>query len=398
MLLCLYSRHKSFYIFNMIYIRQLIESFLSEHFRLSAAGQIGITSFLLVFSLVLISFAVVLLFLRLIVPLIRWGTKRTTNLIDDILLNPKVLTAFGWCIPFFIFDAHISDCFPSASPRMLLRGIHIIVNIYGLIAIILFIAEVINIAHLFLSESKRYKDYHLGGIFQAFKIIIYCVGGIILIAMLIGQSPLNILTGLGASAAIIMLVFKDPILGFLASIQLTSNRMLKKEDWVAIEKMGINGKVEEVSLTTVKIRNFDNSISTVPPYTLVSDSFQNWSEMQQIGARRVKRSLYIDIHSIQPCTDENGNDTTNLSLFRRHVEKMIDDNPLVIKELNHLVRQLAPTPHGLPIEVWFYLSETDFQVYENLAAEFMERLIASLPLFNLRCYQALSSFDVMQQK
>lgn len=378
----------------MIYIRQFIESLLSDHFNLVGAGNKVLTSILLILSLIFFSGVAVLIFLRVVVPLMKWGTEKTPTLMDDILLNPKVLKAFGWCIPFFIFEAHASDCLPPSSPRVLLNTLHVAVNIYGLIVILLFIAELINIAHLFLSESKRYKDYHLGGIFQAFKIIVYCIGAIILIAMLIGQSPLNILAGLGASAAIMMLVFKDPILGFLASIQLTSNRMLKKEDWVAIDKLDINGKVEEVSLTTVKIRNFDNSISTVPPYTLVSDSFRNWSEMQQIGARRVKRSLYIDIHSIHSLTGENGNPTTNLSLFRQHAEKMINDNPLVIKELNHLVRQLAPTPYGLPIEVWFYLSETDFQAYENLVAEFMENLIASLPKFDLRCHQSLSSLEL----
>lgn len=378
----------------MTHIRHFIETFLNEHVQVSSTSKTGLTSLLLILALLLLSSVIVFLFLRIVVPIFKWATKKTTNPIDDILLNPKVLTAFGWCIPFFIFDAHISACLPPSTPRVMVSTIHTAINIYGLIAILLFLAEIIDIAHLFLAESKRYKDYHLGGIFQAFKVIIYCVGGIVLIALLIGQSPLNILAGLGASAAIIMLVFKDPILGFLASIQLTSNRMLKKEDWVIIDKLGINGKVEEVTLTTVKIRNFDNSISTVPPYTLVSDSFQNWSEMHQLGARRVRRNIYIDLNSISECTDEAGQPTTNLAQYRRYVERILERHPKVRTDPYRMVRLLEPTPQGLPLQVWFYLSETDFVLFEGMAAEIMEHLLTAMSTFGLRCFQMPSGKDL----
>ena len=228
------------------------------------------------------------------------------------------------------------------------------------------------------------------------------VAVIVVTAIVIGRSPLSLLAGLGATSAVMMLVFKDTISGLVAGVRLTSNNMLHKGDWITFDKAGINGVVEEMSLTTVKVRNFDNTIVTVAPTTLVSDSFQNWKGMQQSGGRRVKRVLYFDFHSIAVADDalkrhlvEQGMFTdkeltgrhVNMTLFRQYAERYIMHLEEVNPEMTLMVRQLEATTTGLPVEFYFFLREKAWVTYEHQLADIMDSIYAVVPEFGLRIYQ-----------
>jgi miniconductance mechanosensitive channel len=245
------------------------------------------------------------------------------------------------------------------------------------------------------------------------KLVVICVGVIIVISELADKDPMNIIAGFGASAAILMLVFKDTIMGLVAGVQLSINDMLRPGDWITIPKYGADGAVVEVTLTTVKVQNWDKTITTIPPYLLVSESFQNWRGMWDYGGRRVKRSVYIDMNSVAFCTKEqlaqftaNGwlqgaeqgsDEVVNLFVFRNYLEDYLRRHPRVNSNMMILVRQLQPTPQGLPLELYFFSDGTDWIPYEHLQAEVFEHLFAVMPRFGLRVFQAPAGSDFQSQ-
>ena len=351
---------------------------------------------------------------RFLMPAILKLVSKTSTRLDDYFVNVPVLRGLSHIVPGIIFYIFLPYCFPETQPGADSPLLHMVllvaVKIYITITTVMLVTAFLTNLNTFTTEQDKARNHHIVGILQFLKLICYCMGGIVVIAFLFNRSPLNLIAGLGAVATVLMLVFRDSILGLVAGIQLSANRMLKPGDWVTIKKLGIDGFVEEVSLTTVKIRNFDNTISTVPPYTLVSDSFQNWSNMFQVQARRFKRSLYIDVNSIRICSKEELGmlrrdklitkeeaeepDAVNLTLFRHYAERHLRSNPLVRDDKWLMARQLESTPQGLPVELFFYFKETDFVKYEQLSAETVERLIAVLPRFGLRLFQAPSGHDI----
>lgn len=372
--------------------------------------QLGATRIAVVMMLIAIGLLAGLIgFLgnRFITPIIIRLVEKTHTAIDDYFLNKPVLKSLWHVLPGFIFYLLFPYCLSPDREATAYRFVEAGARIYITVAFIMFIKSFLTNLSTYTTEQERFRNHHLVGIIQFLKLLVYSLGGIVIIAILFGKDPLNLIAGLGAAATILMLVFKDSILGLVAGIQLSANKMLKPGDWVTMKRLDINGIVEEVSLTTVKVRNFDNTISTVPPYTLVSDSFQNWEGMKAKGARRVKRALYIDIHTIHFCAQEeldglyrkklitkseyeNETATTNLTLFRHYAERFLAQQPDVLGEQDNtwlMARQLEPTPNGLPVELWFYFSETQFVRYEQLAAECMEHLIAMLAVFHLKHYQ-----------
>jgi miniconductance mechanosensitive channel len=260
------------------------------------------------------------------------------------------------------------------------------------------------------SEHEKYKNHSLKGFFQMIKLIVICIGTIIIISTLINKNPLTILASLGAGTAILMLVFQDTIKGLVAGIQLMANDMLRPGDWITMPKYGADGDVLEVTLTTVKVRNWDQTITTVPTYSLINDSFQNWRGMFEAGGRRVKRSLNIDMNTIRFCTKqemenynqqpwmkgfkETGNEEVNLHIFRHYVDYYLRNHPVVSKDMTLLVRQLQPTPEGLPIELYFFSADTRWANYEQLQAEVFDHIIAKLHTFDLKVFQSPSGLDI----
>lgn len=235
------------------------------------------------------------------------------------------------------------------------------------------------------------------------------VGAVLILSILIGKDATAIFAGLGASAAVLMLIFKDSILGLVAGVQLSANDMLRPGDWISMPKYGADGDVIEVSLTTVKVRNFDKTITTIPPYALVSDSFQNWRGMRETGGRRIKRSVNIDLTTIHFCTENekevfikkgwlNESDQplqiTNLKVFRDYLMTYLQQHPQTHKELMIMVRQLQPTPEGVPLELYCFTNTTVWADYERIQAEIFDHVIAMTAQFGLRLFQRPSGTDI----
>ncbi|MDE6179803.1 MAG: mechanosensitive ion channel family protein, partial [Phocaeicola sp.] len=239
---------------------------------------------------------------KVVVPAINKLTARTQVTWDDYLFNDAVLNAMCHLIPPIVLYALLPFAFPHEPVTLgfLLKLCIVYITIVSMKLLCAFLTSLYTIS----SEHEKLKNHPLKGVYQMIKLVVICIGVIIIISTLIDKDPMNILTGLGASAAILMLVFKDTIMGLVAGVQLSANDMLRPEDWIMMPKYGADGTVVEVTLTTVKVRNWDNTIITIPPYALVSDSFQNWRGMRESGGRRVKRSIHIDMNTVRFCTAE----------------------------------------------------------------------------------------------
>lgn len=346
---------------------------------------------------------------RCVTPIILHVVSKTETILDDYFFNRTVLRALWHVVPGILFLTLLPYATTAQTTTSTISFVGGLTRIYITITFILLVTSFLTNISDYTTQQERFRNHHLSGIIQFLKLMVYFLGSIVIVAILLGRDPLGLVAGLGAAATVLMLVFKDTILGLVAGIQLSANRMLKTGDWVTIDKLGINGIVKQVTLTTVKIQNFDNTISTVPPYTLVSESFQNWEGMKERCARRVKRAVYVDICSIRPLStkemqplQQRGLATSddapsiNLTLFRHYSERYLSSHPRVLHNENWqwvMARQLDPTPHGLPLEFWFYLDETDFAKYEDIAASCMEHLIATAPEFGLRLFQQPTGND-----
>lgn len=361
-----------------------------------------------VLSILLLVYVLDTICRKAIIPIIRKVTSKTQMTWDEHLLSDEVLNNACHLIPPAVFYLLIPLAFPEESE--MLEFIFKICYIYIVIAAMKLICSFISSLYTLSNEHEKLKEHTLKGFYQMLKLVVVCVGVIIIIATLIDKSPLAILTGLGAGAAILMLVFQDMIKGLVAGVQLTANDMLRPGDWITVPKYGADGDVIDVSLTTVKVRNWDKTITTVPPYALVNDSFQNWRGMFDIGGRRVKRSINIDMHSIRFCTaeemsryrqqpwmegfEETGSQEVNLYVFRKYVEYYLRHHPKVNQELLLIVRQLQPTADGLPLELYFFSADTMWVKYEALQSEVFDHVLAVIHDFDLRVFQSPGGLDL----
>lgn len=346
---------------------------------------------------------------KIIVPTIKKLTARTQATWDDYLFNDAVLDNGCHLIPPIILYVLLPFAFPNEP--VVLSFILKLCRVYITAVAVKLICSFLTSLYTISSEHEKLKNHPLKGVYQMIKLVVIGVGVIIIISTLIDKNPVNILTGLGASAAILMLVFKDTIMGLVAGVQLSANDMLRPGDWIKMPKHEANGVVEEVTLTTVKVRNWDNTITTIPPYALVSDSFQNWRAMRESGGRRVKRAIHIDMNTVRFCTPEQmrefekqdwmagfvrtGKEEVNLYVFRHYMEQYLRHHPRVNAELTLMVRQLDPTPQGLPVELYFFSANKDWVPYEHLQAEVFDHLLAVLPGFGLRVFQSPTGLDLL---
>ncbi len=336
-------------------------------------------------------------------------TRRTVTDWDDDLLNDKVLKAFSQLAPALLVAWLLPDAFEKETT--LYVWLTKLTKFYIVWAFINLINQFLQSLYDALDKREKYKIHTLRGVLQMLKLFFICVGVIVGLSILFDKSPVSILTALGASAAVLMLVFKDTILGLVAGVQLTANDMLKKGDWIVVPKAGANGEVEEVSLTTVKVRNWDNSVTTVPPYTLISESFQNFKPMQESGGRRVSRSIYIDMSTVRFCSsqqlaylnekgwlkghsEEDATGVVNLELFRKYLEYYLSVSPHVEKSMLYMVRQLQPTTQGLPLELYFFINTTEWKQYEHIQAEIFNHVYAVIHEFGLSMYQSPAGSDI----
>lgn len=359
-----------------------------------------------VLGILVISYLTTKLFHHIVIPTIQKITRRTKATWDDYLFNKQMLTAFCRLIPPLMWYVLLPFVFEEEPGVLdiLLRAC----LVYLIIVVLRLVSTFMNILYEISNEHERLRNRPLKGIYQMLTLVAIGIGIILIISILVNQDATSILAGLGASAAILMLVFKDSILGLVAGIQLSANDMLRPGDWITIPKYGADGYVIEVSLTTVKVQNFDKTITTVPPYALVSDSFQNWRGMRESGGRRIKRSLLIDVRSIHACMpeeieqykgknlwafSEKGKEMApeqpliNLEAFRRHALTYLRRREDINQEMHLMIRQLQPTSEGLPLEIYCFTTAKDWIPYENIQTSIFNHLIGVLPEFGLRLYQ-----------
>ena len=364
-----------------------------------------------ILAIFIIAFIVDRICRRAIIPVIRKITVKTEFKWDDYILSDSVLNNLCRLIPPISIYALIPYALPDDA--ILDFALQLCV-VYITIVCIMLVCSIISSLYAMASEHEKLKEHSMKGLYQMLKLVVICIGVIIIISTLIGKSPLVILTGLGASTAILMLVFQDTIKGFVAGIQLISNDMLRPGDWITMPKYGADGDVIEVTLTTVKVRNWDKTITTVPPYALVNDSFQNWRGMFETGGRRVKRSLNIDMNTVRFCTSEEmdryrgqpwmegfeptGSDEVNLYIFRHYVEYYLRHHPKVNSDMIMTVRQLQPTAQGMPIELYFFSADTAWLNYEHLQAEVFDHILAMLHTFGLRVFQSPTGMDLQNSR
>lgn len=275
-----------------------------------------------------------------------------------------------------------------------------------IIAAILFTINGLLLVMLDVYNARdKQKNRPMKGFVQVLQVLLFFIGGIVIIAVLVNKSPMTLFAGLGASAAVLMLVFKDSILGFVAGVQLSANDMLRIGDWIQLPNGVANGTVEEITLNTVKIRNWDETISTVPPYTLVNNSFQNWRGMQESGGRRVNKNIYLDMTTLKFCTPEDldairknvplmadyqpaeGEVPTNSQLYRIYIERYLRSLPVVNQDMGLIISQKEPTTYGVPIQVYFFSRNKVWREYERIQSDIFDHLLAIVGKFDLKLYQ-----------
>ena len=288
--------------------------------------------------------------------------------------------------------AHLSDLLTR------LTGVYIAV-----ITVLIFNSLLLSFMDVY-SASEKSRNHPLKALIQGMQVALFFIGGIVVVAILINKSPKVLLTGLGASAAVLMLIFKDSILGFVAGVQLSQNNMVRIGDWIQMPDGSANGTVEEITLNTVKVRNWDNTISMIPPYTLVSSPFKNWRGMMESGGRRVDKMIYLDITSLEVCSDDMLADirkavplmadyipkddrTENSQVYRVYIERYLRHHPVVAQNLDMIIAMREPTELGLPIEVYFFLTDKVWAEYETIQSDIFDHLHSRVTDFGLRLYQ-----------
>lgn len=404
------------------------------------------------FSQTLITFVINLIYL-LIIAFIAWFsdfvgkriihiaiqkiTSRTKTEWDDIMFRRKVFRRVSNLLPAFVIFALFPQLF--ADYPFWINLVITLTNIYVVIVIVLIVNSILNSVNDIYQAYDISKNKPIKGYIQVVQILVYLFAVIIIIAVLINKNPLLLLGGLGAFMAILVLVFKNPIEGFVSSIQLSGNDMVRIGDWITMQKYGADGDVLEITLATVKVRNFDNTIVSIPTYAMIADSFQNWRGMQESDGRRIKRPIYLDMNSARFADEEllnrlrkfrlirkyiddkqadidkynaeteaadeaesgrpsqfYGRRQTNLGIFRAYIESYLRDHPKVNNDMMLMVRQLQPTEKGIPIEVYAFSKIKDWVLYERLQADIFDHLISVVQEFDLRIFQEPSGRDLAE--
>ena len=354
--------------------------------------------------------------------------SKTENKRDDVLKEMKVFRRLSNIAPGLVVSLLGPAVF--ADVPLLANIVSIAAAIYLVGAVVLLIDGLLNAGLAIYQTYPISRTMPITSFVQIAKLILYVFGAITVLSVVLGESPMTFIAGLGAMAAVLMFVFKDPILGFVAGIQLSANKMVAVGDWISMPKYGVDGDIMEIALTTVKIRNFDKTITTIPTQSLINDSFKNWRGMQDTGGRRIKRAVNIDLGTVKFCDADmlerfakiehisayiaemrseieahnqgagidtsntvNGRHLTNLGTFRAYVEAYLRAHPSISDQFTFLIRQLAPSEMGVPIEIYVFTNTTNWVEYEGIQADIFDHLLAAVPAFDLKVYQTPSGGD-----
>jgi len=379
----------------------------------------------------MITLAVALFILVLIIDFIfkklliqifsRFASKSKTNF-DDLLVTNKVPTNIAHVVPFIVMLKFMPIVLTDFNYYE--NIVEKILQVFAILLTLWIVRSVLNSIKDYLKTLPRLKDKPIDSYIQVFMIFAWVVGVLSAIAIITGIAFLNFITGLGAASAVVILIFKDTILGFVASIQVSINDMVKIGDWITFEKYGADGDVIEINLATVKVQNFDKTITTIPTYALISDSFKNWRGMIKSDGRRIMRSLTIKLDKIKYLTKNeldilkmiqlistyltkrqsdidaynidnkidkevalNGRNLTNIGVFRKYIQSYLEQHPAINKNMIIMVRQLAPTTQGIPLQIYVFSSDKRWENYEYIMADIFDHLIAAVPYFDLEIYE-----------
>jgi len=376
---------------------------------------------------------------KIILQIIRGIILRTRIKWDDVILEHKVFTRLSHIAPALVIYilapvtfSGLGDIHPESGEWGGVIGfIQCLSVVYIIVAILFVIDAFINALHTIYKDTELAARLYIRGYIQVLKIIINFVGIIFIISKIAEQSPWKMLASLGALTAVFLLVFKDTILGFVASIQLTTNNMVRVGDWIEMPQYGADGDVLDIALTTVKVQNWDKTITTIPTYALISNSFKNWRGMSESQGRRIKRAVNIDINSIRFCNQEmldrfsriryiaqyveskrselaeynkgkqikkddllNGRQLTNIGTFRAYVIAYLQNHPMIHdSDMTFLVRQLASTEHGLPVEIYVFSKDKNWVNYEGIQSDIFDHILAILEEFDLKVFQDPTGSD-----
>jgi len=369
---------------------------------------------------------------KIIIRLFKAFSDGTKSTFDDYLVVsnfPKYIAhSLPLILTWYLVPILFKD-FPITS-KFLLK----IVDLYIIFLIIFIVRSILKSIKFYLKNIDKYKDKPLESYIQVLMIFTWGFGMFFIVNTLTGYSAISV-ASMSAASAVVLLLFKDTILGFVASIQITVNDMVRIGDWITFSKYGADGNVIEINLATVRVQNFDKTFTTIPTYSLTSDSFQNWRGMQESGGRRIKRAIHIKQSSIKFLTEKNienfknieliksyleqrvkenidyntnnsidksilinGKNQTNLGVFRKYIEAYLSQNPAVNKDMFLMVRHLAPTDKGIPVEVYCFSSDKEWINYEQIQADIFDHLLASASYFNLEIYENLSGKDFSEYK
>lgn len=383
---------------------------------------------LTILAIIVISMIVLWITKKILVRIIHRFVEKTETEWDDYLLKRNVFKSLSHLSSALIFyySSNFSEI-PEVTSLLTTFA-----NIYFVIIFVKVASGVLKASNDIYQTTPYAANRSIKGYIQLLMIFIYFIAGLLIIAFVFKQSPLVLLTGLSAIAAVLLLVFKDTILGLVASIQLSANKMLKPGDWIEMPKYNANGTVVDISLNTVKVQNGDKTITSIPTYSLVSESFLNWSGMEESDGRRIKRSINIDMKSVRFCDQQmldkfqkfrlinnyvvekqneisaynkalgieddvspNGRRQTNLGVFRKYLEAYLWNNPDINNEMTFLVRQLQPSETGIPLEIYVFSKNKELKAYESLQADIFDHILAVIPEFGLRVFQAPSGHDIL---
>ncbi|MCD4745457.1 MAG: mechanosensitive ion channel family protein [Bacteroidales bacterium] len=383
------------------------------------------TAFILI---ILLSIIVFFITKTILLKIVHALSKKSITKWDDILIQHKVFKKLSYLVPAYII--HVFTPLILSSYPTTITVIQTCLSVYMIIIVLIVINSFLNAVSDIYQDFTIAKSKPIKGYVQVIKIIIFLIGGIIIISTLIHKSPFGLLGGLGAFTAILMLIFKDPILGFVGGIQLSVNNMVKPGDWIVMPRYGADGTVIDIALTTVKVQNWDKTISTIPTYSLITDSVKNWRGMEESGGRRIKRSVNINTESIKFCTPEmlerfskyeyvseyinkkeqelneynskrnidnsvlvNGRRQTNIGVFRAYLKGYLKNHPKINNNMTFLIRQLQSNELGLPIEIYVFSKIQEWAMYEDIQSDIFDHIFSVIPQFELEVFQNPSGSD-----
>lgn len=397
-------------------------------------SKLGLDSSITNFIAEAVSFITLALITLLVYYIVLFTIRKTIHIFiershskrDDILIKNKVFKRLCLLVPAYMIRFNIEAAIPSHP--ILSETIILLTKIYEVFVYSRVLDAILTTLNDIYDTYEISKSKPIKGFIQVLKTIIYIVCILLIIAILTNKQLSSILIGLGTLSAVLMLVFKDPILGFVGGLQLTINDMLRIGDWIVMEKSKADGEVLEIGLTTVKVQNWDKTITTIPTYSLISDSFTNWRGMENSGGRRIARSFVIDIDTIKFCTPEmlerykkfqlvsqyiinkekeieeynksyniddsnlvNGRRQTNIGIFRAYLNEYLAQSPYINKDMTFMVRQLSPTEYGIPIQIYAFSSKKEWVTYENIQSDIFDHVFAVVTMFDLKIYQKPSS-------